>query len=109
MDKRGIAEMKKYELTPHGTIANRGKFETQEPWVVAAYYDYMNGLWEDLDEDIAFAEITHHDCQQFPDHPDFREGSFMVLYFSDQGFVDGAISECGPRVSQFQVTVDECH
>jgi len=86
----GIERMETYTVTSHGTIQNPGRFEGEEPWVVAAYYDHLDGGWED-EGDFCYAPITPGDRRQFPDHKEMQAGDFLTLEISDAGFVHGRI------------------
>ena len=68
------------------TVAMLGKFEGEEPWVVLAYEDYLDGCWKDGIGNDAYAEVDESDRNRWKLSLDTVA---LVLSFSEQGFVYG--------------------
>ena len=64
-----------------------GKFERQEPWVVLAYEESLDGLWDYEDDDTLICSYITDDIRTA-----WRLGPDTVrltIHEDDQGFVSG--------------------
>ena len=64
-----------------------GKFERQEPWVVLAYEESLDGMWDYEDDDtLSRSDITDDLRAAWRLDPDTVR---LTIYEDDQGFVSG--------------------
>ena len=68
------------------TVKVQGSFEGEQPWVVLAHDDYLNGCWEDGFEGEVYCSVDEHDQARWKLSPDTVA---VHLRFSEQGFIYG--------------------
>lgn len=90
MDNPGEAIKKDYDVDEDGIIQDPGKFEGEGYWVPYFYDLYMNGSYDEEGESWAWYKLDAEDFKKFPE----LEGSKSItIYFSDQGFISGDLSD----------------
>ena len=67
-------------------VQQPGKFEGEQPWVVLAFDDSMNGCWEIGFPGEEYMEVTADDRREWGLDADTVA---VVLYETEQGFVHG--------------------
>lgn len=84
-----------YDVDEYGMIKDLGKFEGEMLYVPYFYDMYMDGFYDEQGDDWVFFEISDDDRKQFPELEKKDKG--IVLWFSEQGFVSGEISDKPPE------------
>jgi hypothetical protein len=85
-----------FTVNEHGIIQDPGKFEGEMVYVPYFYDMVMNGFSDESGEGWDAFQISAEDAQMFPELKD-DVGKYMVIEYSDQGFVSGTVSDEVPE------------
>lgn len=74
-----------YSIDEWGTITDRGKFEGEQYYAPYFYDLYLNGSYDDEDEDgVCKINLDEQDWIRFPE---LNDAKFIRLYEDNHGFV----------------------
>ena len=74
-----------YTIDSQGIIVSPGKFEGEQRYSLYFYDLYMNGSWDDEDEDGVLS--FNLDEQDWNRYPELRDTKTVFLYEDNYGFV----------------------